>query len=378
MANILIYKKNHLIESSGGAERIIVEYSNTFARRGHNVSLVTRDNVNGFPFYPLDKKVLFKHFDFKFSKLRRFIGNRLRFLGLIKYFPSFNRELLVSDMLLEFCNEFKPDVVIVAGMQELIDFSAYGERNFPIILMLHSHPNAYFTKKRNALYKKYINNASAVQVLMKSYEAYIPENYKGKIVTIGNPVPSVVNNEERENTIIYLARIDRGKAHHLLIEAFNKISSKHPEWNVLFYGAVGDKKQYQYCLDLIEKYKLQDNVIFKGTTNEPHKALLKSKICAFPSQYEGFSLAQTEAMACGLPVIGFDYCSGVNELIKNNKNGYLVKDVDEFAEKLDLLMSNENLRSSMGIEACKISDEYSIDKIINTWEELINNVRSEK
>ena len=103
-----------------------------------------------------------------------------------------------------------------------------------------------------------------------------------------------------------------------------------------------------------------------------HQYHLRCRQCA--SSFEGFSLAQTEAMSVGLPVIGFDYCSGVNELIKDGINGYLAKDVDDFAEKLSLLISDEQLRLSMSKEAQKISDEYSPEGIMQQWEDFIKEV----
>lgn len=378
--HILLYKRNHLIGASGGAEKIMITYANEFSRKGFEVTLATRDEQNGELFFPLDKDVFFQHFHFSFSPFRRFCGKLLAKFALINRFPYFNRELAISSILQSYCYETKPDVVLVAGIQELIDFTAYGALDCPVILMMHSHPRNYFTPKRLNYYKNYINNAAVIQVLMPSYMLELPDNYKGKIVRIGNPVFPIsdVSFINRHKIIIYVARIERGKQQHLLINAFSKISTTYPDWQVHFYGAEADKKYVSYCKSLIIQNNLEKQIIFKGITQKIPQVLSMASICAFPSAYEGFSLALSEAMAAGLPVIGFDYCSGVNELIENNKNGFLVKNIDEFSEKLALLINDEKLRCQLGKCATNISSEYNMDNIMKQWEELIKQVTEKK
>ena len=108
-----------------------------------------------------------------------------------------------------------------------------------------------------------------------------------------------------------------------------------------------------------------------GTTSEMQKMLSSASICAYPSAYEGFSLALTEAMAAGLPTIGFKNSDGVNQLIKNNKNGYLVDDINEFASKIELLINNEELRNKLSEEGKKQMHSYTPENIIKQWDELI-------
>ena len=374
---ILMYKRNHVINASGGAEKILITYANMLTKRGHEVILATRDEEKGETFFPLDKEVIFKHFDFKFSKLRRFVGKNLEKIGLLDKFPNFNRELLVSRMIKSYCNEVKPDVVIVCSIQELVDVVLYENYNIPIIMMMHGEPSYYFKEKRMTVYKKALEKVDAVQVLLPSYINAVKKVYNGKIVAIGNPVYKIKEKIGDNKDIVYMARVNDTKRQHLLIEVFSKIASTHPDWRVLMYGTLKDKKYVTLCENLIKKYGLEEQVLFMGETKDVESVLQKCEICAFPSKFEGFSLAQTEAMAVGLPVIGFDYCPGVNELVKDGVNGFLVKDVDEFAKKLSLLISDEKLRSSMGNNARKVSEEYAPETIMQQWEDLMNNVVKE-
>lgn len=374
MSTILLYKKNNIINSSGGAERIMITYANELANRGHNVILATRDEKKGKLFFELNQNVNFMHFDFKFSRIRRFIGKILSKLNINK-FPYFNRELQVSSMIDDFCKKINPDVIILCGMQELVDFAYKREYRCPMILMMHGHPKVYFKKKRIKLYNKYINNADTIQILLDSFAEGLPDCYNGKVVCIGNPV--CIDNSKsftKKNIIIYVARITPDKQQHLLIEAFNKIANNYPDWQVHMYGCINDAKYLDKCNNLINSYKLNGQIKFMGTTDNVSEVIGTAKICAFPSAHEGFSLAQIEAMSMGLPVIGFDYSTGVNELINNGKDGFLVRDINEFAEKLELLINDANLRQNMGNNATNIGYKYSMTNIINQWENLINNV----
>lgn len=374
MTKILFYKRNHVINSSGGAEKILITYANMLTKRGHKVILATRDDIEGETFFPLDKEVIFKHFRFKFSNYRRLIGKTFEKLGILDKFPNFNRELLISKMLKTYCDEVKPDVIIVCSIQELVDFVACADYDCPIIMMLHGYPAYYFKKGRMKLYSKCLQKLDAIQVLLPSYINAVPDIFRGKIKAIGNPVYKMEPKHENNKIIVYMARVIESKQQHLLIEAFNKIASKHPDWQVHMYGSLHDKKYVTLCKDLITKYKLEKQVFLLGETKDVANVLRKCEICAFPSEQEGFSLALTEAMASSIPAIGFNYCTAVNELIKDGINGYLAKDVDDFAEKLSLLISDEQLRNNMGAEARKISDEYSPEGIMQQWEDFIEEV----
>ena len=106
--------------------------------------------------------------------------------------------------------------------------------------------------------------------------------------------------------------------------------------------------------------------------------LKKSSIFAFPSAYEGFPLAMTEAMACGLPVIGFNSTPAVNELIVNGSNGILCDEsIDALANALEELIQDESKRILYGKQAKKDMKEYFAEKIYAEWDCLIENVLQE-
>lgn len=84
-------------------------------------------------------------------------------------------------------------------------------------------------------------------------------------------------------------------------------------------------------------------------------------VFAMPSRGEGFGLVFIEAMARGKPVIGGAH-GGTPEIIADRLNGYLVRygDVEQLADRLQRLISNDSLRREMGVQAfVKVQREFT-------------------
>lgn len=71
-------------------------------------------------------------------------------------------------------------------------------------------------------------------------------------------------------------------------------------------------------------------------------------------------------MGCGLPVVSTQCPCGPKDIITPGKDGFLVPVDDEkaLAEKMSLLMADDELRSRMGAAARERAADFSIDKII--------------
>ncbi len=67
-----------------------------------------------------------------------------------------------------------------------------------------------------------------------------------------------------------------------------------------------------------------------------------------PARYEGYGLVIREAMAAGTPVVTTDV-GGARDLVEDGVDGYIEKrDADKMAEKIALLLTNDDLREEMG------------------------------
>mgnify|MGYP004650747059 CR=1 FL=1 len=362
---ILIYKKSNLLNSAGGIEKILSWLANSLHQQGYRVYVLTRDKRQGTLFYPLDKGIVFKHIQLKFSRLRRIIGQITHNL-----IPYFNRELYVSRLIRRYCDQIRPEVILTMGIQDLADIVYHDPYPCQKIVQLHSAPCVFFTKKKTKLFVKTLKSADIVQVLMPSFKKMLRPFYAGKIVVIGNPVAKNTFPRTPQNIIIYPARIERNKRQDVLIEAFQKIASQFPDWQVHLWGGVSDFQYNEFCQNLIHKFHLENQVKLMGVSKQMAQKLSQAAVCAFPSNHEGFSLSLTEAMAASLPCVGFQDAPSVNEMIHHNENGFLVSNVLEFSKALETLMKNPKLRQSMGKRGLLFVQNYTPKKVLKETEQL--------
>jgi glycosyltransferase involved in cell wall biosynthesis len=81
-----------------------------------------------------------------------------------------------------------------------------------------------------------------------------------------------------------------------------------------------------------------------------------------------------EAMSYGLPIISFDCPVGPREIIRDNYNGFLIKEgaTKQFAEHVKLLISNKPLFNKMSTNALKSAKNYSPDTIYALWAKYLD------
>ena len=76
----------------------------------------------------------------------------------------------------------------------------------------------------------------------------------------------------------------------------------------------------------------------------------------------------------GCCCLDFDSYNAIHDIIKDGENGFLVKNVDDFAGKLRILMQDKDLRIKMGEKAWESVKQYSKENVISMWVDLIEEV----
>ena len=381
---ILMVNLWKMINSAGGAEKVFCEMANMLSERGHSVTAIAFDKNKGKPFYAVNENVKFINSG-QGCKLGKNWWQKIRASFYSKNEKELYSEEIYDDIrskrLAPFVNEKDFDVIISYNPSATRILIHKLKVKIPIITMFHVYPETIL-KDMSFLTKIALEKCSVIQVLLPSYVNITRKYIDNKIVVIPNIVPQYSNSDcHKEKCIVNVARIDgQTKRQILLIEAFNKIKTKYPDWKLEFRGDIDyDKKYYKKCQNMISHYKLSEQAFFRGATDNVLDVYNKAAIFAFPSAYEGFPLALTEAMSAGLPAVGCKSCPAVNELIKDGENGFLCENgVDAFAQALEKLMSDEELREKMGQAAKEDMKQYDPDKIWDMWEKLIEQVAQGK
>ena len=79
-----------------------------------------------------------------------------------------------------------------------------------------------------------------------------------------------------------------------------------------------------------------------------------------------------EAMSCGCAVVSTKNCM-IPEIIEHEKNGFMSNDEQELKKYIKMLLEDDDLRESMGVEARKtIVESHNLDRFTNEWNTLFN------
>ena len=356
-------------------------------RRGHDVVMVYCDDKVGKPFFPVDDGIELynlQHYEdtdvvfptylkVKREIFRVFSTRRGRAVNL----AFFEKYLLqATKSILE---KFKPDLIIAWQVAGSKVFLRDLKTKIPVIIMNHvTTDDMFHTYPREEI--SALGQSAACQVLLPPWAEPIKKRFpKLKTVVIGNVVPQYTEEAElsrvkEQYKIIYIGRlVKKIKRPHLLIEAFSKLADAFPHWIVEIWGD-GSNKSYQWMMKaLIKRRRLSERISFKGTTDDVASVLQTGDIFVFPSAFEGFSLALTEAMSMGLPAIGYKNCVSVNELIQDGINGLLAEDgANGLAQSMKTLMENQDLRVRLGKAARASMRKYEASVIWAAWEELLD------
>ncbi len=185
------------------------------------------------------------------------------------------------------------------------------------------------------------------------------------IVTIPNGFdkPAQNCNGFSDGNVVFVGRLVSTKGVSTLVEAVPSVLQKHPETKFYIIGRGPDALKLK---TLASDLGLNGSVKFTGFLPEEVKNSMVAKAAVFvlPSIYESAGLACLEAMSMGKAVVA-SAVGGLPEYITNNKTGLLVppKDPAKLAEKISLLLSNEQLRKQLGKAAMARASKFTWDDV---------------
>ncbi|UXN65703.1 glycosyltransferase [Phyllobacterium sp. A18/5-2] len=150
-----------------------------------------------------------------------------------------------------------------------------------------------------------------------------------------------------KRVVLFLSRLHTKKGLDILAQAFVLLAGSYPDVDLVVAGPDGGARDA--FVTLVDQLGIEDRVHLTGPLygNGKLRALVDASCFCLPSRQEGFSVAITEAMACGLPVVVSDACHFPE--VKSAHAGAVVSlDPAEVASALAGILDNPAMASIMG------------------------------
>lgn len=363
--------------SPGGTERALSIQANYFAEKGDEVCIVTTE------------KPSYQQNSYNFSKRIKFYNLHINYrevdnsLSPIKIINRLKKEKVHKKKLSELLCSLKPDITIGMFGHETSFLYRISDGSKKILEYHFSKHHRKIEFASSVFYKKWFALFREWRKcnFIKQYDAFViltnkdAKNWEKlkNLYVIPNALPfiSEITSTCDNKKVISVGRLSPEKGYDLLIEAWNLVALRHPDWILEIYGN-GD--EYDKLKSMITKYSLSKNISIHSSIANITEKYIESSIYVMTSHYEGFGIVLIEAMICGLPCISFDCPYGPSEILAEGEDGFLIpaNDIAILANKICFLIEHEEVRKEMGYKAHKNAMRYIPTLIMKQWDALIN------
>lgn len=214
-------------------------------------------------------------------------------------------------------------------------------------------------------------------------QLHTPARQLGRIRVVPNgvnvpPEPSLAERMDKraewgvpgdELLIVGAGRLTRQKNFGALLDALTLLPESVPKWRCI---VAGDGELHRVLTEQLNAVGFGDCVRLVGLVKDLPGLLSAADIFCLPSSYEGLPLVLLEAMAAGLPTVGFAI-DGVSDVLTDKAQGRLVKpgDVAGLAEALGSLLCNAEERRRFGAAArSAVIRDHGFQTVVNRLESV--------
>lgn len=301
--------------------------------------------------------------------------------------------------------EFNPDIVHIHHPFLLSSVAImYGKRlGIPKILTLHTQYEQYAhyvspipERLTQEAIKMIIHNLSykidcittpseSMRELIRSYGVknrieIIPNaihliSFKEDDVFKRTEIKKKYNLKEDDKIILFVGRVASEKSIDKIIKALAIIKKR--DIGKVKLLIIGDGPAMDELKQLARTLKIEKDVIFAGTVSyeEIRHYYKMAYVFTIASTTETFGIVTIEALASRVPVLAVK-APGAVDILTDGVDGLLVdNDVEKFANALEKIIREPELREKLSRGALKTSEKYSIDTIsermLNLYREVI-------
>lgn len=192
-------------------------------------------------------------------------------------------------------------------------------------------------------------------------------------------VKTVRKKVQNRKHIVAVGGLNEVKNYRLIVEAMKYVVWGYDRKDIILQ-LLGEGPKRKELETLIKVYKIQDNMVLKGSTDKVSDYLEDCAIFVHPATAEGFGIAVVEAMQMHCPCIVADK-GALPELIVDGESGYIVDayDAKAWAEKIIYLYDHPDERLRMGENAYKRAmEKFSLEAFVRNHDEYYNTLLNRK
>ena len=337
---------------AGGAERTIYEVGKRFAKLGVDINLVTVNPGNLLNYEVVDG-----------IKTYRIKGNIKAHLYVKKMIKKIDPDAIIDDMghAVPWCSSWFTDKRVIVFFHHLHARSLPGQVNIFMGNIIKFIENMYpFIYKHN-IFVTESDTSEKDLIHLGIKKENIIRIPPGVDLSLFHP-----GDKTKDIQLLYFGGLRKYKRPEYAIKVYEELYNEIQNLKLVVTGAgpllnimKEDIKNKNYNIDFLGKIDY----------NQLSKIIRESWINLHFSVTEGWGFSILESSASGTPSVAFRV-PGVMDTIKNNFNGFLVNDINEFKDKILCIIKNEELFIKNSRE---FAENFTWDKTAEMWYELLNN-----
>jgi glycosyltransferase involved in cell wall biosynthesis len=154
------------------------------------------------------------------------------------------------------------------------------------------------------------------------------------------------------------------------VEIVARLRERRPEVRAAIAG-VGPLRAE--LVEEADRRGVSDAIDFLGLRTDIEQVYRAARLFVLTSRYEGLSVAMSEAMACGLPVVVSDV-GELRDLVDDGRTGHVapVGDVDAFVERIGGLLDDERRYAEAAASArAAVVETVSVPKLAEVYRRIL-------